>query len=239
MTNIEALDIIFDFLPRNALEKLKKQGLYDPILSGQISQGAEIYDRLSEKEASFQDENYQWLANELQLLMNKGSLLQIGPGRGDLLMRLAEFNFKPIYGIDRSKVMLKKAAKRLKEYQETNLFQEKIENFNFSLLKNIDNVIINNFWGLLPEDKSKQLLNNLKKCIAEKCLIFIGPYSERPKDKEKLLAEKTLKENLGFVFSYPFFKDFPKYGYQTKLTDIGEVKYFILTKQNKHAHSSH
>lgn len=107
------------------MKKIKREGLYDPILSQQISQGAQLYDYLSEEHAAFQDTDYSWLANELQPLMIKGSVCQIGCGRGDLLMRLAKFSFKPIYGIDRSQVMLKKAAQRLKEYQNTHLFQKK------------------------------------------------------------------------------------------------------------------
>ncbi len=228
MTNIEALDIVFDFLPRGTLEKLKKQGLYEPVLSGQISQGAELYDWLSEEQASFQDADYQWLANELQPLMNKGSVLQIGCGRGDLLMRLARFGFKPIHGIDRSKRMLEKAKERLKDYQDAHLLQKKIEDFDFSSLENIDNVIINNFWGMLPEDESIKLLNDFKKCITKKTLIFIGNYPKETKDKQKLLAEEILKENLGFTFSYPFFKDFSKCGYHSKIVELNEAKYFVL-----------
>lgn len=61
-----------------------------------------------------------------------------------------------------------------------------------------------------------------------KSLIFIGNYLAKKKEKQRRLAEKTLKENLGFIFSYPFFKDFSKCGYQVKLIDLAGVKYFVL-----------
>lgn len=227
MTNIEALNILLNFLPTESRQKLKDAGLYDLILTKKISTGAEIYDYLEEEQASWQDADYSFLADELEKILNQGSVLQIGCGQGDLLMRLAQKNFTPIYGIDRSKIMIEATANKLKNCNDTCLFIQPIETFEFKLLKNINNVIINNFWSIISEEESINLLNNLKKCLDPEGLIIIGPYIEK-KSPEKLLALKTLEKNLGFIFSYPFFKDFERCGYEAEVVELGGLRYFVL-----------
>ncbi len=231
MTNTEALDIIFNFLPNALLEKLKTQGLYGFVLSGKIRQGAELYDYLTEEQAALQDADYFGLAKALTYLLNTGSILQLGCGRGNLLMYLAQKGFTPIYGIDRSAAMLTKAKERLANFKDVYLSQEKVENFDFASLNNIANVIIQNFWSLLPEKSSVNLLNNLKNCLASDSLIIIGPCPQEPKI-EKLLAEKTLKQNLGFTFSFPFFQNFSLCGYSSEIKTLASSPYFFLTITN-------
>lgn len=224
----EALDAVFDFFPKNILTELRNDGFYQPILKGEIKEGAEIYDLLEEKHTYLQDSDYTRLANSLAPILKAGSILQIGCGRGGLLRLLARLKFQPIYGIDRSQIMLKTAESRLKEFKNIFLIQSKIENFHFYELEKTDNIIINNFWGMICEEDSKQLLENLKECIDRNSLILIGPYAEDAINEKKEAAKKLIKEKLGFTLSYSFFKDFSKCGYDSEIIDVGQKKYFIL-----------
>lgn len=95
MTNSEALDVVFDFIPRSVLEQLKEEGAYDNILSGKIKTGAEVYDFMDEEHASLQDGDYTTLVETLKPHFLEGSILQIGCGRGDFLMRCAELGHTP------------------------------------------------------------------------------------------------------------------------------------------------
>ena len=227
MTNEEALDIIFSFFPRDILIKVKKAGLYDLITSKTVKDGSEIYDHLEEEYAKLQDTNYTKLAEKLLTHLKYGSLLQIGCGRGNLLMHMAEHGFKPIYGIDRSCVMLNAAQNRVKAYKDVHCIQKKIEDINFSTLPHIKNVIINNFWGILSEESSINLLKNLKQCINTESIILIGPIPNQTKI-DMILANKTLKENLGFMFTYPYFDDFTSLGYKYKKITTTNGEYYLL-----------
>ncbi|MBL7058378.1 class I SAM-dependent methyltransferase [Patescibacteria group bacterium] len=229
MTNEEALDVVFNFIHPSILEQLKAEGAYTDILSGKIKTGAEVYDYIDEQHASLQDADYTSLVNTLKADFNAGSLLQIGCGRGDFLLRCANIGHSPIYGIDRSSVMLDEAKYKLRNNQNANLYLEKIENFDFSKLNEINNVILNNFWGMVDEKSSIDLLNNIKKCLTPDAKIFIGTYSDNAISPQRQKADITLKNNLNFLFSFGFFKDFDQCRYDSKTIDIGNEKYFILT----------
>lgn len=231
MTLDEALDITFDFFPSQILARAKAEGLYDLILSGGVKTGAEIYDHLSPEQASWQDADYSVLAADLGQYLRPGSVLQPGCGRGDLLLRLANNGHLPAYGIDRSPVMIRAAEERLKGFERACLYTAKLEEFDFSILKGIDNVVINNFWGLLDEVSSLELLFKLKSVLSSKHSLVIGPYAGETRI-EKLLAGKVLKEKLGFVFTFSFFKDFAQAGYESELINCGGMSYFLLWLKN-------
>lgn len=228
MTKIEALDIIFNYIPPSVLNQLKDEGAYNDILSGKIKTGAEVYDNLNTEHAYLQDADYTELVSTLKPYFNSGSVLQIGCGRGDFLMRCAECGYNPIFGIDRSSVMLSEAIHRLRDNNNAKLYLEKVEDFNFSNLNSIDNVIMNNFWGMIDEVTSMNLLENLKKCLDTNGVVIIGAYFDSSKSKERYEAEKVLKDELGFVFSYNFFKDFGRCGYKSSTINTKGGKYFVL-----------
>ena len=232
MTITEALDIIFDWLPTTILKKLKNEDFYQPILSGQIKTGAELYDFLTPAQARWQDANYNWLISALAPLLNRGSTLQIGCGRGDLLKRLAEAKFKPLYGLDRSAIMLAEARTRLSHFKRTRFIQANINKFDWRTLPTMNNIIINNFWGLLTRTETQTLLENLKFCTNEKSLIIIGPYNQPPKSPARLRAEKLLQTELGFIFSFPFSKNFSGSGYTAKIIMLNRRPYFLLKRKS-------
>lgn len=227
MTNEEALDIIFSFFTETVLEKAKEGGLYDLVLSKKVSTGAEIYDWLDEEYSALQDADYSMLADAMGPVLKKGSILQIGCGRGDLLQRLAEKGFAPLRGIDRSEVMLRKAKERLNGFN-AELFCERIENFNYSRIGIVENVVINNFWGMVSEEESEKVLKKLRNHLAKDGIIIIGPRPGK-NDIIKILAEKTLRKNLDFTFSYPFYNDFDRCGYDSKITELLGLKYIVLS----------
>lgn len=226
MTTYEALDSIFSFIPGNILNSFKRQGLYDPILAGKITSCADIYTHLTSAQASWQRTDYSSLSQLLIPHLQPGSVLEIACGNGNLIEYLAQAQFKPIYGLDHSRAMIRLASKRLKSYEQVYLILEKIENYDFQKLIGIDNVIINNFWGLLNKRSSIKLLLDIKLHLKGK--LIIGPiYTETP-DRIKLAAD-YLEKNLHFNYSYPLFTNFKQLGYREEEINIRGGKYYILS----------
>ena len=228
MNNIEALDIMFNFIPKILLKQLKKEGLYEPILSGRIKDGAELYNHLSNNHILMFDPDCTEPAESLFKFMSPGNTLEIGCGQGDFLKRLANLGSNHLFGIERSEKMTTLAQKKLINYDNIDLFISDVRTFDFNNLPVIDNVLINNFWGMIDEDDSKKLLYSLKQCLNEKSLIFIGPYQEIEQTKKVKEAKNTLKDNLNFTFSFPFFKDFIPLGYNQRLISVAGMDYYLL-----------
>lgn len=227
MNIIEALDCVYDFFPKKVLEKLKKEGLYNPILSRRITEGSELYDYLSEEHIGLQDADYGVLAEEMLAYLCKGSIFQVGCGRGDLLSRFFDLGFAPLCGVDKSDSMLRGAREKLNG-RPVYLFNSKIENFDFFLVGKIDNVVINNFWGMISEEESRKFLLTLKGFLNKDSVVIIGQYRQESKSDEKLLAEKIIKEKLGFVFAYTFFNDFASCGYDSRTIKLNGGDYYLL-----------
>ncbi len=226
MTTYEALDTIFSFIPAKILDSFKKKGLYDPILSGQISSSADFYTRLTSSQAIWQNADYGYLSRILIKYLRSGSVLEIACGTGNLLEHLAQAKFQPLFGLDHSRAMIRLARKRLKDYDQVHLIPGKIENYDFRKLAGIDNVIINNFWGLLDKRTSIKLLLDIK--LHLKGRLIIGPFYPETPPQIKLAAD-YLEKNLHFNYSYPLFTNFKQLGYQEKEIMIREAKYYILS----------
>ncbi|MFA4942223.1 MAG: class I SAM-dependent methyltransferase [Patescibacteria group bacterium] len=226
MTANEALDTIFSFIPTNVLKIFKKKGFYDPILSGKISSSADIYAHLNSAQAIWQDTNYSNLGNILTKHLRPGSILEIGCGSGNLIKKLTQAKFKPIYGLDHSRAMIRLAQKKLRDYEQVYLILEKIENYDFQKMTGIDNIIINNFWGLLPKRNSIKLLLDIKLHLKGK--LIIGPFYQETPIKIRLAAE-YLEKNLHFHHYYPLFTNFKQLGYKEKIINVGEAQYYILS----------
>ena len=158
--------------------------------------------------------------------LHHGSILEIGCGSGNLIENLAQFKFKPIYGLDHSRAMIRLAKKRLKNYGQVYLISGKIEDYNFQKMAGINNVIINNFWGLLNKRASIKLLLDIKLNLKGK--LIIGPIYEEIPTKIKLAAD-YLAKNLHFNYSYPLFTNFKQLGYQEKTIEVDGAKYYILS----------
>lgn len=226
MNAYEALDTIFSFIPENVLNSFKKRGLYEPILSGKINSSAELYAHLTSAQAVWQNTDYSHLSKILTKHLIPGSVLEIACGAGNLLEHLAQAGFKPIYGLDHSRAMIRLSRKRLNHYPQTYLILEKIQNYDFQKLIGIDNVIINNFWGLLDKRTSIKLLLDIKLHLTGR--LIIGPiYSETPADIK--LAAAYLERNLHFNYNYPLFTNFKQLGYQETIIEIASAKYYILS----------
>jgi SAM-dependent methyltransferase len=226
MTTYEALDIIFSFIPNQILNSFKKRGLYNPILSGQINQSADIYTYLTSAQAIWQNTDYYRLGRILIKYLRPGSILEIACGNGNLIENLAKSRFRPIYGLDHSRAMIRLARKKLKNYNQIYLILGKIEDYDFKKLAGIDNIIINNFWGLLDKRSSIKLLLDIK--LHLKGLLIIGPIPEDTPAKIKLAAT-YLEKNLHFIYSYPLFINFQQLGYREKIIDVNGARYYILS----------
>lgn len=226
MTTYEALDTIFSFIPAKFLDSFKKKGLYDPILSGQIRSSADFYARLNSSQAIWQNTDYRYLSRILTKYLRPGSILEIACGTGSLLEYLSKAGFRPIFGIDHSRAMIRLARSKLKDYNQVHLVLDKIENYDFRKLAGIDNVIINNFWGLLDKRTSIRLLLDIK--LNLKGRLIVGPFYPETPPQIKLAADH-LEKNLHFNYSYPLFTNFKQLGYQEKEIIIQGAKYYILS----------
>jgi len=226
MTTYEALDTIFSFIPEKVLNTFKKKGLYDPILSGQVNSSADFYTRLKGAQAVWQNSDYRFLSKKLRPHLCPGSILEIACGQGDLMEHLAQAKFRPIYGLDHSRAMIHLARKRLKNYRQVYLISEKVENFDFRKLAGINNVIINNFWGLIDKRSSIKLLLDIK--LHLKGQLIIGPFYDQTPEPIRLAAE-CLERNLHFNYSYPLFTKFKQLGYREKEVEIAGAKYYVLS----------
>ena len=136
---------------------------YSVMVSGKIKEGADIYELLPDELTKFQDTDYSTLVEDLENEIErsskkKGSVLQIGCGRGDLLMRMANRGFNPLFGIERSYNMLEGARKKVAQLSNVFLIQSLAEEYDYSKLENINTVIINLFWGMINREKSVKLL---------------------------------------------------------------------------------
>jgi SAM-dependent methyltransferase len=223
------LEDLLYFLPKPILSLAKKHLLFDLILDGQVQDSADLYEHVPEWMLVFQDVDYSELARSIRPILQPGSVVEIGCGQGDLLRRLARLGFKPLYGIDRSLGMLKAARKKLREFEDVEVFHNKVEDFNFSPLGPLANVIMNNFWGLLPTDASFELLYKLKRHLKPDGKILIGDCKKKAKPDYVLEAERRASEEMDFVISYPLYMDFEGCGYLSELVPLAGGEFIILT----------
>ncbi len=223
------LEDMLYFLPKPILTLAKKNLLLDLILNGQVQDSADLYDHVSEWMLAFQDVDYSELATSMLPILQPGFVVEIGCGQGDLMLRLARLGVKPIYGIDRSLGMVKAARKKLCAFEEVEVFHNKVEDFNFISLAPLGNVIMNNFWGLLPKDTSFELLCKLKTHLDPDGKIIIGDCKKTTKPDYALEAERKAAEELNFIFSYPLFLDFEYCGFHSDLVPLAGGEFIILT----------
>lgn len=228
MNIYEALDTIFAFIPEATRREFKNQGLYSPIISGRARCAGDIYLYLNAKQAIWQKTDYGFLAQALKPHLRPGSVLEIGCGDGNLLKQLSRRRFRPLYGLDHSPTMIRLAKKELKACPQSYLITERVEDYNLKKLSGIDNIIINNFWGLLPKRESIRLLLELKKCLHHDGRLIIGPINPKlpPQLKE---AADYLEKHLNFKYSYPLFTSFHSLGYQEKKLEIAGQTYYLLS----------
>jgi SAM-dependent methyltransferase len=223
------LEDMLHFLPKSILSLAKKHMLFDLIITGQVQDSAALYEHVPEWMLAFQDSDYSELALSLHPLLQPGAVLEIGCGQGDLMRRLAILGVKPLYGIDRSLGMVKAARNNLEEFEEIEVFHSKAEDYNFSPLGPLANVIMNNFWGLLPTDTSFELLSNLREHLAPNGKIIIGDCKKEIKPDYVLEAERKAAAELNFVISYPLFMDFENCGFHSELVPLAGGEFCVLT----------
>ncbi|HEY46965.1 MAG: hypothetical protein AMJ88_02875 [Anaerolineae bacterium SM23_ 63] len=223
------LEDLLYFVPKPILTLAKKHMLFDLILDGQIQDSASLYEHVPEWMLAFQDADYSELAMSMLPILQPGTVVEIGCGQGDLMRRLASLGVKPVYGIDRSLGMVKAARKKLDEFKEVEVFHSRVEDFNFSPLGSLANVIMNNFWGLLPTNASFELLCRLKEHMEPNGKIAIGDCREKIKSDYVVEAERRAAEEMNFIISYPLFMDFEKCGYHSECVSLAGGEFIVLT----------
>ncbi|HNX11098.1 MAG TPA: class I SAM-dependent methyltransferase [bacterium] len=229
MNIITALDEVFSFIPKTELRKFKDQGLYQPILRGEAKDASQLYEYLNNAQCSWPRSDYRSLAQELKKQLLSGPTLQIGCGGGEMLLHLYHSGQKMLYGLDCSPAMLRLARQKLKGLN-VKLIKERAENIKQISLLPLKNIIIHNFWGLLPKAASIKLLLDLKLKLLPGGQIIIGPNTPLTRPGRKQQAEKILSQELDFHFNYPQFKNFSQLGYRVKMINAAGYEYYFLIR---------
>lgn len=230
--NVEqALDLRLGIIfPDEILKMLKEYNLYKPILNGQVKDAVTLYEFLPNKFLRYSYANLKDFAEEITPFLIKGSILEIACGRGNLIIELLQKGFAPVYGVDASAAQLEAAKKRLlKDKSEVKLILGRAENFDYSCLPKVSNIILREFWGFLSRDISIKLLKKLKSCLTGDGQIIIGPHIYIREDDEMREAYRILNEQLGFVMDYKPIYEFEDYGYSKQIIKLncGETHYIL------------
>jgi hypothetical protein len=106
------------------------------------------------------------------------------------------------------------------------IFLNKAENFNYGILPKIDNIIINNFFGMISILQSKKILLAIKKCLTPESIILIG--EEKKLSANINEANQYLIKKYNFHFYFPFYKDFASDGYEYKKIKMDQLTYYLL-----------
>lgn len=227
--NYRLLDDLFWFIPEHFRDQFREQGLYRKIVTGEIPDAATFYEHVPVELLTFQDTDYRALAADLQPVLAPGAVLQIGCGLGDLLKHLAQPGAWPLYGIDACRGMIDIARERLRDYPQVQLFHGKAQSFSYERLAPLANVILNNFWGILPYDESARLLLTLKKRLAPGAKIIIGDLQPVAFPEAAIAAARIAAQEFHFVLHYPLFLEFFLLGFGTESVTAGGGEYSVLS----------
>ncbi len=226
---IAILDRVFSFLPPPLRLLGRYLGFYEAILSGTVRDSGDLYEAIPRWMLRFQDSNYTNLARELTALIElDGRIIQLGCGRGDLLRRLAANGATQLVGIDRCEGMVRAASRRLRAVPGAAVIRARVETLDFSAYAPIQTVIIVNFWGMLPPDASRQLLERIRPHLSETGIIVIGDCrsGEAPEHVRQALRDSA--DKLGFYLAYPPFMAFDECGYTSRVEPLANGEYYVL-----------
>ncbi len=229
---IRVLDEVFYFLPRPLRYLFRLNGVYDKILAGTIRDSGDLYDELPKWMLRFQDADYSQLADALSEMVDaRGTIVQVGCGRGDLLMRLANHVSGRIVGIDRCPGMVKAARRRINQFPNVTVVTQRVGNYNFAEAAPVSAVIMNNFWGILSPAESKELLIKIHDVLIPTGRVVIGKCGLSDGSNDLSESQKRAAEELGFYLAYPRFMDFDSCGFLQQVVSMDGGYYFILTKK--------
>ncbi len=222
------------------------QKWYSYMVAGAIKNDSEFYDILPEEILKHIDNDYSNLALDLQeeFAGNTGlTIMQIGCGRGDLLMRLGKLGFTNLYGIDRSILQVQGTERKLAEAGVTTatVIQCIVQDFDFAQLgKKIDVVILNNFWGILNQADMVKMVEKLIACMSENGKFYAGPLRMGNKKKRppflKMLWQsirrmydlKKVERKFGINMFYNVNVNFRAYGFKSDIIPCKNAKYHYV-----------
>jgi 2-polyprenyl-3-methyl-5-hydroxy-6-metoxy-1,4-benzoquinol methylase len=222
---------------------------YSYVASKKAKDDSELYEILPEEIIKHMDYDYSALAKDFFEEFGdypELTIVQIGCGRADLLMNLAKLGFKNLYGIDRSRLQVEGAKRKLEEAGIANvtIIHDLVQDYDYSKIgKEIDIVIINNFWGIIDPESSVKLIDVLNKNMSDDGTIYMGPIKppKNPKKKKSLFGRywsyfkskqiiKKIKKKFEIDMIYYVNVDFEKYGFKTEILDFKNAGYKYIRR---------
>lgn len=237
--------------PPHTLPKELVSKWYAYMIAGAIKNDSEFYDILPEELLKHIDKDYSTLALDFEEEFgpNKDQMiLQIGCGRGDLLMRLGKLGFTNLYGIDRSILQIQGAERKMAEagVSTVTLIQCIVQEYDFTQLgKKIDVLLLHNFWGILNQKDMVAMIEKLIPCMAENGRIYAGPLKIGDKKKKpsffKMLWQgfrisrdvKKVERKYGINMFYSVNVNFPAYGYKSTVIPCKNAKHHYVRHDKK------
>ncbi len=195
------------------------------IASGKANDEAELYSILPEKLMKYWDVDYSGLALDFKEELGEKTdqtIVQVGCGRGDLLIALAKLGYTNLYGIDNSPAQAKGTEEKLsgENISAVKMIQAFGQDYDYSQLgKTIDAVILHNFWSVIDQEASVKLVEKLNACMAEGSRLYIGPFRQQKSSTWKFMRAmrrlKKIESRFGIKIFYNVNVDFAEYGFKT------------------------
>lgn len=170
---------------------------YSYIIAYKVPNETELLLKLPEELLKYFDTDYSVLALDFKAELGDKTdltILQVGCGRADLLVRLAQSGFSSLYGIECNPLQFQGAQKKIAGAGVTGkvtVAQAFVQDYDYSKIgKKIDVVIIHNFWGVIDPSATYKMFAGLNQWLTDDARIYIGPMylMDTGKKKKSLLA---------------------------------------------------
>ena len=170
---------------------------YSYIIAYKVPNETELLLKMPEELLKYIDADYSALALDFKAELGDKTdltIVQVGCGRADLLVRLAKLGFSGLYGIECNTLQLQGAQKKIAEAGVTDkvtIVRAFAQDYDYAKIgKKIDVVIIHNFWGVIEPPSTYKMIEELNKCLTDNARIYIGPLrlANKEKKKQSLLA---------------------------------------------------
>ena len=239
--------------PSKYMSKDLLPAFYSYILAYKVPNETELFLKMPEELMKHIDLDYSDLALDFkEELGDKTDLtiVQVGCGRADLLVRLAKLGYSNLYGIECNPLQIQGAQKKIAEAgaaDKVTMIRAFVQDYDYSNIgKTIDVVIIHNFWGVIDPPSTFKMLEGLNKCMSDTARIYLGPLRlTKDNKKQSMLAQLwkgirlhrrilKVKKKFGIqiLFNVPF--SFDKYGFKKDKLFFKHANYHYFRQSRQH-----
>jgi len=230
--------------PSKYMHKDLHPAFYSYILAYKVPNETELFLKMPEELLKHVDIDYSDLALDFKEELGDKTditIVQVGCGRADLLVRLAKLGYSNLTGIECNPLQLQGAQKKITETgvaDKVTMVKAFVQDYDYSKIgKKIDVVIIHNFWGVIDPPSTYKMFDGLNKVMADDARIYMGPLRmKKEKKKQSLPAQywkgfrlyrriMKVKNKFGIqiLFNIPF--SFTKYGFKKDILFFKNADY--------------